>query len=194
MRPKNPIDINQSASRMSALVFASAAVVVPPAPPNGRWRMEAAGRWRPGGFPLGPNVWGNFDREDPTMNLKAIGALVAAAVAVAAYTSARADDFAYEATNYSFSLPRVPLFGVVDLNTGLFTPAGSMSDTLAGLGRYGGTIYGCSYRGDTLYSINTQLYGTPCCFNGLQWRLAIPCDRVATTRRMCPTWLTKMNT
>jgi hypothetical protein len=54
------------------------------------------------------------------MNLKAIGALVVAAVAVAAYTSARADDFAYEATGQG------PLFGVVNLTTGVFTPSGTL--------------------------------------------------------------------
>ena len=62
-----------------------------------------------------------------------------------------ADNFAYEITG-----PGSDLFGVVDLNTGVFTSLGSMGVTLAGLGSYGGVIYGGVDRGNTLYSINTS--------------------------------------
>jgi hypothetical protein len=58
-----------------------------------------------------------------------------------------ADNFAYELTGNA-------LFGVVDLNTGVFTPIGSTGGQLAGLGSYGGVIYGGA--SDTLYSINTS--------------------------------------
>jgi hypothetical protein len=73
-------------------------------------------------------------------------AFVAAALG---HTSAKADNFAYEATGSNS-------FGVVDLNTGVFTPHGDMGRTLAGLGSYGGTIYGGSYHGNTLYSVDTS--------------------------------------
>ena len=45
---------------------------------------------------------------------------------------------------------------MVDLTTGVFTPHGDMGLTLAGLGTYGGVIYGGAYGGHTLYSINTS--------------------------------------
>lgn len=48
-----------------------------------------------------------------------------------------ADVFAYEATGIGSDL-----FGVIDLNTGVFTALGSMGPTLAGIGSYGGVIYG----------------------------------------------------
>jgi hypothetical protein len=59
------------------------------------------------------------------------------------------DNFAYEVTGNA-------LFGVVDLNTGVFTSLGSMGVTLAGLGTYGGVIYGGDYHGSMLYSVNTS--------------------------------------
>ena len=62
-----------------------------------------------------------------------------------------ADPFAYEITG-----PGSDLFGVIDLNTGVFTSLGDMGQTLAGLGSYGGIIYGGAYHGNTLYSINTS--------------------------------------
>jgi YVTN family beta-propeller protein len=61
------------------------------------------------------------------------------------------DNFAYEMTG-----PAGDLFGIVDLNTGVFTSVGSTGLTLAGLGSYGGIIYGAAYRGSTLYSVNTS--------------------------------------
>jgi hypothetical protein len=62
-----------------------------------------------------------------------------------------ADVFAYEAMG-----PGCDLFGVRDLNTGVCTSQGSMAQTLAGLGSYGGVIYGGAYHGNTLYSVNTS--------------------------------------
>src|SRR6516164_11513555 len=55
-----------------------------------------------------------------------------------------ADPFAYEITG-----PGSDLFGVIDLNTGVFTSLGDMGQTLAGLGSYGGIIYGGAYHGNT---------------------------------------------
>jgi hypothetical protein len=63
---------------------------------------------------------------------------------------AGADDFAYEVTGWS-----TQLFGIIDLNTGVFTSRGYMGQTLAGLGSYGGVLYGGAYGSNTLYSINT---------------------------------------
>ena len=60
------------------------------------------------------------------------------------------DALAYEATGPG------DLFGVIDLNTGVFTSVGSTGQTLAGLGSYNGTIYGGAYHGNTLYSIDTS--------------------------------------
>lgn len=62
-----------------------------------------------------------------------------------------ADNFAYEVTG-----PGSDLFGVIDLNTGVFTSLGDTGLTLAGLGSYGGVIYGGGYHGNTLYSINAS--------------------------------------
>jgi hypothetical protein len=60
-----------------------------------------------------------------------------------------ADNFAYEVTGNG-------LFGVIDLNTGVFTSFGSTGLTLAGLGSYGGVIYGAPDHGNTLYTVNTS--------------------------------------
>jgi hypothetical protein len=60
-----------------------------------------------------------------------------------------ADNFAYEVTGND-------LFGIVDLNTGVFTSVGSTGLRLVGLGGYGGTIYGGVDGGSTLYSVNTS--------------------------------------
>jgi hypothetical protein len=62
-----------------------------------------------------------------------------------------ADVFAYEATGLGSHL-----FGLVDLTTGVFTSRGNMGQTLAGLGSYGGVIYGGGYRGSRRYSVNTS--------------------------------------
>jgi outer membrane protein assembly factor BamB len=48
------------------------------------------------------------------------------------------------------------LFGLIDLNTGLFMSRGPMGQTLAGLGSYNGLIYGGAYHGNTLYSVDTS--------------------------------------
>src|SRR5262245_7031369 len=61
------------------------------------------------------------------------------------------DAYAYEITGLGSNL-----FGVIDLNTGVFTSVGSMGLTLAGLGTYDGVIYGGAYAGNTLYSVNTS--------------------------------------
>jgi hypothetical protein len=60
-----------------------------------------------------------------------------------------ADNFAYEVTGNG-------LFGVIDLNTGVFTSFGSTGLTLAGLGSYGGIIYGAPDHGTMLYTVNTS--------------------------------------
>jgi YVTN family beta-propeller protein len=59
------------------------------------------------------------------------------------------DNFAYEVTGND-------LFGIVDLNTGVFTSVGSTGLRLVGLGSYGGIIYGAADGGSTLYSVNTS--------------------------------------
>jgi hypothetical protein len=59
------------------------------------------------------------------------------------------DNFAYEVTEND-------LFGIVDLNTGVFTPVGSTGLRLVGLGSYGGIIYGGVDGESTLYSVNTS--------------------------------------
>jgi hypothetical protein len=84
------------------------------------------------------------------MKLKVIRLVITAVVALAVHSSARADSFAYEVTGIGTE------FGIVDLNTGVFTPVGNMGQTLAGLGTAGGVIYGVDYHGDTLYSVNTS--------------------------------------
>ena len=61
-----------------------------------------------------------------------------------------ADVFAYEATGPGDE------FGMIDLTTGLFTPLSNMGLRLAGLGSYGGVIYGGAYHGNTLYNVNTS--------------------------------------
>jgi hypothetical protein len=48
------------------------------------------------------------------------------------------------------------LFGIVDLNTGVFTSVGSTGLRLVGLGGYAGIIYGGVDGGSTLYSVNTS--------------------------------------
>ena len=60
-----------------------------------------------------------------------------------------ADNFAYEVTGNG-------LFGVVDLNTGVFTSVGSTGLRLAGLGSYGGVIYAGDDHGNTLYRVDTS--------------------------------------
>jgi PEP-CTERM motif len=79
-------------------------------------------------------------------------ALLGSGFSFLGHAEAKTDDLAYEATGLGSNL-----FGVVDLDTGVFTPHGSMGQTLAGLGSYGGVIYGGAYTGgaNTLYSINT---------------------------------------
>lgn len=76
--------------------------------------------------------------------------LSAAAVVMAlASGSARADALAYGATGGD-------LFGVLDLNTGVFTELGNMGQRLSGLGVAGGVLYGSGYpyTSPNLYSVN----------------------------------------
>jgi ribosomal protein L6P/L9E len=54
-----------------------------------------------------------------------------------------ADVFAYEATVGPSNSGGT--FGVLDLNTGVFTPRGQMQNTVVGLGTYGGLLYGAQY-------------------------------------------------
>jgi hypothetical protein len=76
--------------------------------------------------------------------------LSAAAVAIVlASGSAQADSLAYGATGND-------RFGVLDLNTGVFTELGDMGQRLTGLGVAGGALYGSGYpySSPTLYSVN----------------------------------------
>jgi hypothetical protein len=60
----------------------------------------------------------------------------------------KADVLAYEVTG-------TDNFGLLDLNTGAFTLRGNTGTLLSGLGVAGGTIYGGTFGGSTLYSVNT---------------------------------------
>ncbi len=73
----------------------------------------------------------------------------AAVVIVLASGSAQADTLAYGATGND-------LFGVLDLNTGVFTELGNMGQRLSDLGVAGGVLYGSGYpySGQNLYSVN----------------------------------------
>src|SRR5262249_26562752 len=71
-----------------------------------------------------------------------------AAVVLALFpVSSRASTLAYATTGDD-------QFGIVDLNTGVFTEVGNMGVRLTGLGSAGGTLYGGGYGSGTLYSIN----------------------------------------
>jgi hypothetical protein len=61
--------------------------------------------------------------------------------------AAQADPLAYATTGDN-------QFGVVDLNTGVFTVKGQMGVRLTGLGEVGGNLYGGGYASGTLYSVN----------------------------------------
>jgi hypothetical protein len=77
----------------------------------------------------------------------ALGAAVIVAVFVSSIGSASADSLAYATTGDD-------IFGVVDLNTGVFSPRGDMGLRLSGLGAGpGGVLYGGDGRG-TLYTVN----------------------------------------
>ena len=80
-----------------------------------------------------------------------IAKILSAVALVIALTagSARADTFAYATT-------RTGQFGVVDLNTGVFTESGNMGLILTGLGMVGNTLYGGGRGSSTLYSVNPQ--------------------------------------
>jgi hypothetical protein len=78
-------------------------------------------------------------------------ALLGTGLSFPGHAEAKTDVLAYEVTGLQSDL-----FGVIDLTTGVFTPRGSMGQTLAGLGSYGGQIYGAAYAGETLYMVNTS--------------------------------------
>ena len=61
--------------------------------------------------------------------------------------AAQADPLAYATTGDN-------QFGVVDLNTGVFTVKGKMGMLLTGLGEVGGKLYGGGYASGTLYGVN----------------------------------------
>jgi hypothetical protein len=88
----------------------------------------------PGGGPGGQYPNGNFVVSEFTLDASPIPG----------------DQFAYAITG-----PGSDLFGLIDLNTGLFMSRGPMGQTLAGLGSYNGLIYGGAYHGNTLYRIDT---------------------------------------
>jgi hypothetical protein len=78
--------------------------------------------------------------------------LSAAVVAIGlASGSAQANVLAYGATGDG-------LFGVLDLNTGVFTELGNMGQRLTGLGIAGGVLYGSGYpyNSPTLFTVNTS--------------------------------------
>lgn len=68
-------------------------------------------------------------------------------IVVAMASGLKADALAYEETGNDN-------FGVIDLNTGVFTMLGNMGTLLSGIGVAGGTIYGGNFGGSTLYSVN----------------------------------------
>jgi len=78
-----------------------------------------------------------------------VGLFVAAvlAFALASAGPVMADNYAYEATNSED-------FGIIDLNTGVYTQIGHMGQLLRGLGVANGVIYGGVDLGNTLYSVN----------------------------------------
>ncbi len=62
--------------------------------------------------------------------------------------NACADEYAYEVNSLG-------QFGFIDLTTGVFTPLGTMSVTLGGIGIYQGNIYGYELGTGTLYQVNS---------------------------------------
>lgn len=75
---------------------------------------------------------------------------------LALHSTARADDFAYLATG---SLPvqaGSEQFGIIDLNTGVFTERGNMGQLLSGLGETGGSVYGGVESETTLTQVNVN--------------------------------------
>jgi hypothetical protein len=81
-----------------------------------------------------------------------IGAALVAGCIVLVASAARlmGDSIAYETTGSG-------TFGTIDLNTGTFTQLGTNTTLLAGLGVFGGNLYGQLYDGSTsqLYQVNT---------------------------------------
>jgi hypothetical protein len=75
-------------------------------------------------------------------------ALIVGAILASLIGPVRANSLAYATTGNDY-------FGVVDLNTGVFTPSGNMGLRLTGLGvGPGGTLYGGAEGTGTLYSVN----------------------------------------
>ena len=84
------------------------------------------------------------------MNPTLIKLILAATVAaVLGSQRASANPIAYEATGGG-------QFGTIDLSTGVFSAVGTMGTTLAGIGDYGGVIFGGADLGTELYSVNTS--------------------------------------
>ncbi len=89
----------------------------------------------------------------PAMMFRTVRSLALVALLVSIFLafqpSALADHLAYEVTSTS-------QFGVIDLDTGVFTPIGTLSVTLCGLAVYHGNLYGygpCG-TGGKLYEVN----------------------------------------
>ena len=84
------------------------------------------------------------------MRSRALLATLSALLGVLVALPAQADDLAYTATGGASSS-----FGVIDLNTGVYTQTSLESQQLTGLAVLGGQLYGAAWDGKTLYSINT---------------------------------------
>jgi PEP-CTERM motif len=75
--------------------------------------------------------------------------ILCSTIMLASVETARADLLAYLGTGSGD-------FGIVDLSTGAFSLLGSTGQALAGLGDFGGSLYGAAYNTDngTVYTIN----------------------------------------
>src|SRR6266853_428040 len=75
--------------------------------------------------------------------------LLSATLLILSVGRARGDDFAYAVTVSG-------RFGIIDLNTGVFSPLGNTGQRLAGLGMFGGKLYGAAYLGVSYGTANAQ--------------------------------------
>ena len=75
--------------------------------------------------------------------------ILCSTIMLASVETARADHLAYLGTGSGD-------FGTVDLGTGVFSSLGSTGQALAGLGDFGGSLYGAAYNTDngTVYTVN----------------------------------------